>query len=83
MNTIDDRDRIHGAAGDFSDETAREHALVLLGEVDRRLEQARLHRIYYMRLARAYGCSYDQIGAELRITGAAVRAALARAGVVE
>ncbi|MFC9768915.1 hypothetical protein [Rhodococcus jostii] len=80
MNTIPGRERIHGAAGDFSDETARAHALTMLDEIRACQERARLHRIYYMQLARTHGCTNQEIGDALGIGEAAVRAMLTRAG---
>ncbi|MFC9769330.1 hypothetical protein [Rhodococcus jostii] len=81
VTTTDDHDRAHGQVGDVSDETMREHVLILLDELRRRQEQARLHRIYYMQLARRYGCTYDAIGEALGITGRGAELFLDRTGV--
>lgn len=57
----------------------REHALVMLDELRKIQERSRLHRIYYMRLARQYGCTNHDIGGALGVSEAAVRAMLKRA----
>lgn len=51
----------------------KERALVLLGEVCKTIERGYLHRVHYIKLAREYGCTLEQIAAEIGLTEGAVR----------
>ena len=57
----------------------RERALSMLDEIRKRQEVTRLHRVYYMQLARKYGCTYDAIGGALGISPEGARKFLERA----
>lgn len=57
----------------------REHALSMLDAIRDNQDRTRLHRIHYMRLAREYGCTNEDIGGALGVSEAAVRAMLKRA----
>lgn len=54
------------------------YALSLLGALRVTHDRARLHHLHYMRLARAYGCSTEDIAGALGVSEAAVRAMLNR-----
>lgn len=65
---------------DMSTSDDKRQALELLAILRQRQEATRLHRIHYMRLARQYGATNFEIGAELGVSEAAVRGMLKRAG---
>lgn len=56
----------------------KSYALLILDEVAKRQERNRLHRAYYMRLARQHGATYREIGESLGIGVPAVREYLIR-----
>lgn len=56
----------------------REHALSVLDAIRDNQDRTRLHRLHYMRLAREYGCTNEDIGQALGVSEAAVRAMLKR-----
>lgn len=64
-----------------SDTTATRKSIALdyLALTREHYEKARTLRIAYVRMARAYGLTYEQIGDALGVTGAAVRMMLNRA----
>ncbi|MGV5046861.1 hypothetical protein [Rhodococcus pyridinivorans] len=63
-----------------SDTELKDRALVCLDELRRQQEQARFHRLFYMRLARQYGATYREIGECLGISLQAARQTLIAAG---
>jgi len=65
---------------DENDTELKDRALVCLDELRRQQEQARYHRLFYMRLARQYGATYREIGESLGITLQAARQTLIAAG---
>lgn len=65
---------------DVSTEEQKARSLEFLAVLRRQQETARLSRIHYMRLARQYGATNFEIGSELGVSEAAVRAMLKRAG---
>lgn len=56
-----------------------ERALTMLSVLRKQQETTRLHRLYYMQLARKYGCSYADIGESLGMTESGARKFLDRA----
>lgn len=63
-----------------TEDDLKSYALTILDEVAKRQERARLHRAYYMKLARDNGATYREIGEALGITIPSVRDALIRIG---
>lgn len=67
------------AEGDKSSQE-RQYALDMLDVIRKRQHEIRHHKLYYARIARQYGASYDEIGDALGVTGEGVRKMLYRAG---
>ena len=61
-------------------EGSRQFALQMLDELRKQQHKIRYHKLYFMRLARDHGASFDEIGAAFGVTGEAVRMFLRRAG---
>lgn len=57
----------------------KQRAIAMLEDIHRREWECRLHRVHYIRLARQYGVTFDEIGAALGITGAGARKFMQRA----
>lgn len=65
---------------DVSIEEQKARSLEFLAVLRQQQETTRLSRIHYMRLARQHGATNFEIGSELGVSEAAVRAMLKRAG---
>lgn len=57
-----------------------ERALTMLSVIRKQQETARMHRLYYMKLARKYGCSFADIGESLGMTESGARKFIERSG---
>jgi len=58
----------------------RQFALEMLDIIYKRQHEIRFHKLYYCRIAREHGATFDEIGNALGVTGAAIRKMLQRAG---
>lgn len=58
----------------------RQYALEMLDVIRKRQHEIRYHKLYYARIAREHGATYDEIGEALGVTGAGIRKMLYRAG---
>jgi hypothetical protein len=57
----------------------KRRAIEMLEDIHRREWECRLHRVHYIKLARQYGVSFEEIGRALGITGAGARKFIQRA----
>lgn len=67
-------------AEDDKSTTERQFALEMLDVIRKRQQEIRFHKLYYARIAREHGATFDEIGDALGVTGAGVRKMLHRAG---
>ncbi|MGX7727569.1 hypothetical protein [Rhodococcus sp. 5G237] len=67
-------------AEDDKSTTERQFALEVLEAIRVRQHEIRHHKLYYARIARDHGATYEEIGEALGVTGAGVRLMLKRAG---
>lgn len=67
-------------AEDDTSTSARQHALEMLDVIRKRQHEIRFHKLYYARVARDNGATYQEIGDAFGVTEGAVRKMLRSAG---